>query len=839
MSIIGEPFENYVNTQIEIRQELMGKSSDRGPEMLAWANAKTAWIKLASGVSLSGSYAEDRLKAIGLTPTSNYMGQELAKQNVLFGGTSKRELNTNRNINNFGEFTLVQNSTFKEVYDHTDTDFGLVPMAGIESMDIQDKNRGSIREANIQIKANSRRQLEIIDALYLRLGYTILLEWGNSHYVDNDNDYKEMGSTVIDIADLFFESPVGVSKDVYGKISQLRERYDGNYDGFLGKVTNFTWSFEPDGTYKISLKLISLGSVIESLKINLSPSKDDPFSSQGSGSIESNVISEYLDTFKAINFFLSPTITPTSPNICFIKFGIPATNPPPHNGHLITGDINIPKTSRRYGFFKPRTGFSQSQKDFYTGAVVNNRTYAALKVSGKFTWEWKEENDILQQGNQTDLPTSLDDFSSPTPSKNYILIITVPDQPITSSTTFDDCAYFKIEDIEETTSSDTNSDVNYYIRFSSLLTAINDLTLPIGNGDEKIINIKTSGNTCYTVPNQISYDPRVCLIRNNVEYPAGSTVSKYDIASKLTNFVDLTEKVGKIDNIYLNHLKVKEIINGELDTEGKLTLWNILTKFCEEISKALGGVNNLEPHINVERNEVEIIDHSLPSSQINDPQTPIQIYGYNGTQSPFVRNATLQTKISPEFASMITIGATAAGYTKGMEATAFSKWSRGLVDRFQEKYTFPPSIESGSITPTNQPEIHYMKMFTEETDYSDCGFIVDDVISGNISFDSTRIDTNLSVATEYFKYLKAKSYESDNTGYSPTGNGFIPFNMQLTMDGISGIKIYNKIEVDARFLPFNYPQTIKYIVTKVNHKLSNGDWETSIETISMPGAFAP
>jgi hypothetical protein len=189
---------------------------------------------------------------------------------------------------------------------------------------------------------------------------------------------------------------------------------------------------------------------------------------------------------------------------------------------------------------------------------------------------------------------------------------------------------------------------------------------------------------------------------------------------------------------------------------------------------------------------------------------------------------------------MITIGATAAGYTKGMEATAFSKWSRGLVDRFQQEYSPPSTNETGSAqTPANQPELHYMKMFTESDDYSDCGFISDDKFSGNISFDSARIDTNLSVATEYFKYLKAKSYESDNTGYSPTGNGFIPFNMQLTMDGISGMKIYNKIEVDARFLPFNYPQTIKYIVTKVNHKLSNGDWETSIETISMPGAFAP
>ena len=57
------------------------------------------------------------------------------------------------------------------------------------------------------------------------------------------------------------------------------------------------------------------------------------------------------------------------------------------------------------------------------------------------------------------------------------------------------------------------------------------------------------------------------------------------------------------------------------------------------------------------------------------------------------------------------------------------------------------------------------------------------------------------------------------------------------MDGLSGMKIYNKIEVDTRFLPFNYPETLKFIVKRVSHKLSNGDWETSVETDVIPGAY--
>ena len=43
----------------------------------------------------------------------------------------------------------------------------------------------------------------------------------------------------------------------------------GNYNGFFGKVSNFTWKLNKDNTYDISINLLSLGSVIESLKVNI------------------------------------------------------------------------------------------------------------------------------------------------------------------------------------------------------------------------------------------------------------------------------------------------------------------------------------------------------------------------------------------------------------------------------------------------------------------------------------------------------------------------------------------------------------------------------------------
>jgi hypothetical protein len=54
------------------------------------------------------------------------------------------------------------------------------------------------------------------------------------------------------------------------------------------------------------------------------------------------------------------------------------------------------------------------------------------------------------------------------------------------------------------------------------------------------------------------------------------------------------------------------------------------------------------------------------------------------------------------------------------------------------------------------------------------------------------------------------------------------------MDGLSGIKIYNKLNVDTRFLPRAYGDNLDLIVTGVSHKLSNNDWETDIEATVIP-----
>jgi len=868
MSIIGDPLDDYVNKQIEIRQKKMGIQSGRDLEMLSWANSKTAWVKLASGVFLDGDDedAKKRLIAIGLDVDQN-KGTQLPQKYVLFGGISERKKTSSKTTeitNNKGElitsieydanYISQQRSTFDQVYDHTDTDFGLVPMPGIESIQVNDKNRGSIKEATVEIVAYSRKQLEILDMLYLKLGYTMLLEWGNSHYVDNNGKYKTMGTTHTERFFSFFSNeqkkqhPKSI-KDIDRGIKNLRKSYNGNYDGFIAKVVNFNWTFQPDGSYKITLKLISYGDVVESFKMNLSsknPEYPDNIQSK------SNIVEDFLK-LKLLANQGNPSnyITAVKKKDGSKTFG-------GNIGYFLSGgEIIIRKQYWEVDKFSYSSFIEEKQNIIDTTVIktIIEQKPELVEYEEGIEYDWLVYSQQQKLFNSPkdflimdeDRKKNLDKAIIPTPGAifDYYFKLTINSGTIDIGGVDKDVFYIdqKSKDSEEKLS-DLNDLNNYYIKFQALVEYLNENVFPYINDNQNnlLTKINIVNSRCKYMPNQISFDPRVCIVRAPLNYPNSE---KYVIFPELESFIfyqtnNPDEIYGKISNIYLNFGTIIDSINSNLDEKGDVSPLKFLEDLCNKINKAMGGINNLEPRINDDQ-EIDIIDSSQPSQRINDPQTAIQIYGYSGSYSNFVRNVNLKTEISPEFASMVTIGSTAAGYSKGMEATAFSKWNKGIVDRFKTTIT-PQSLDS--ITTEEEVINSYNQYLTSGENKTRLIFIGysdinnEDIISEPVTIDGELIDTNISVATEFFKYLRAKTYQDNPDIYASTSNGFIPFNMSLTLDGISGIKIYNKIEVDTRFLPYNYPESLKFIVKRVSHKLSNGDWETTIETTVMPGAYS-
>ena len=287
MNILGEGFPDEIIKQVEQRQKVYGSgytSSPRTPEEIVYLNANTSWVKLASSVNVddpsiirNSSLAEADIK-----------GTKLAQKFVLFNGTDDYSEKLRSGIALNGNLLGNNNA-----YGIGGTEFGLRPMMGIISADIKHENRGSIRRATIQVKAFNRVQFDIIDVLYLRLGFNVLLEWGHSMYFDNngvlqkgtDNDNSLIGKFLYPSSNQIF-TPDPSGKDfnyVTGKtgtynsltyvdflklIDNQRKISNGNYDAMFGKVCNFHWSFLPDGSYDITIELVSIGDIIESFKIN-------------------------------------------------------------------------------------------------------------------------------------------------------------------------------------------------------------------------------------------------------------------------------------------------------------------------------------------------------------------------------------------------------------------------------------------------------------------------------------------------------------------------------------------------------------------------------------------
>lgn len=258
-SILGSSFDDFVSKQLDIRTKLLSSNNDvfgkdnitRDLDTINYAISKTAFIRLSSGVNIE---SEEMAMFLG---KKEYQGDGLAKAFILQGGTLNNGALRGGLSGPNSAYTVGATNTLGEL--------GLRPMPGITSINVSTKGRwGSLRETTINIKCFDRNQLSIIETLYLRPGYTILLEWGNTLFYNNDN--KLINS--IKFID-FFDNKLD-KNGYYQQILKKREEYSGNYDAFIGPVLNFSIRTNHDGTYDCVVKAISWGTIIDSLKINTS-----------------------------------------------------------------------------------------------------------------------------------------------------------------------------------------------------------------------------------------------------------------------------------------------------------------------------------------------------------------------------------------------------------------------------------------------------------------------------------------------------------------------------------------------------------------------------------------
>ena len=264
--ILGGPFTKGVSEILDARNKLLSIQSGREDSQLVYLNSNHSWIKLSSAVN-----TED--------------GNDLAKNNVLLGGTLY-----NQTIRQ--GFRPGQEDSAYEI----NPEFGFIPMPGLDSLIVQSKNVfGSIKAASVEFKANSPTQLSNLESLFLRPGFSILVEWGNSHYVDKDGNISSVIETVGD--DIYFKGNDPV--EIQNKIEELKAGQSYAYDGMFGTIKNFTWSYAKNGEYDCKVDIISKGELVESIKSLIFVNTDkDEAAEEGDRSQIGTSLEELLEEIK-------------------------------------------------------------------------------------------------------------------------------------------------------------------------------------------------------------------------------------------------------------------------------------------------------------------------------------------------------------------------------------------------------------------------------------------------------------------------------------------------------------------------------------------------------------
>ena len=232
---------------------------------LSVLNQNTGWVKVSSGSNI-----------LSRDGNKTYSGP--AQRFILHGGSTMSQAQAEKN--NFGtirqginfqkgtSFEKSQNAynNYANVDENKDYSLGIRPMPGITSFSLQTYNPyGTLRQADVTFTVWTLDDLQLAEKLYLRPGFTCVIEFGHSLFVNNSGELEKFGGTKSALSENFLFSAQKIEA-VEKKIEEKRIECDGNYDGFFGYVSNFSYSYRLDGGFDCSMKVVSKGVILDSIK---------------------------------------------------------------------------------------------------------------------------------------------------------------------------------------------------------------------------------------------------------------------------------------------------------------------------------------------------------------------------------------------------------------------------------------------------------------------------------------------------------------------------------------------------------------------------------------------
>tara|TARA_R110002060_G_scaffold28643_1_gene38792 strand:+ start:3505 stop:6621 length:3117 start_codon:yes stop_codon:yes gene_type:complete len=771
MNILGRPFSPWVTEQINARQASLGNSTNLTNSNLLYQNAKAPWIRLASTVDIKAIEGKNtnfsKLANFGLSDTL-IQGDTAARNFILQGGTTKLVDGTgepNSGLN-------ISNSLYNGAYGWGGIEErGFVPMPGIISASVQYYNNGALSKSTINMKCYSRNQLALMDVLYMRPGYNLLLEFGWSQYLNNsgelvqtDNFFSDPLSFIFNPTSVSSESPTHF--DVLNLIQNERIASNGNYEGVFGKITNFNWTFNPDGSYDCKVDLTGMGDMMESLKVNIKlPSKKD--NDEGKSSTTPDTASE--------------------------------TEIPP----IIANKDKTTLNKVLFDLYEKNTSVAVD-----TYQALNIKSFPNVKTeidsNGKIITEYKEEDITI---------------------KNGMLAL-----------------------IGTTTDIEQNSSPQVYITFGALIAYIQKYLLiynkegsPMFAFDVNFKEIEKDENYIVHIPGQFSSNPLSCLIPYQ-GLPEGvaddvnlvnTNVNETLLLNK-SSFLTDNEYLGRLTGIYLNINNLATILDKSKRSEdGSLSLLTYLNSIITSFTQALGGINMISIKVDEVTQSIKFIENSpqrFTKEESNETYARFNTFGVKpDTEGSFIRNIVMGGELGPKYASMITIGAQFSGNKLSSNATGFSTYNLGLEDRVipqKLNHDFDAGTEADSI---KEVELTIGDIWNKQINQKDgetSKSLFESIYNSRL-FISEDINALQELNYNFINQISGKLVEIKQL-QSPI---FLPFNLSVDMDGLAGIRLFERFLLDDSILPPSYGEgNVDLLVKSLNHQVDAMQWVTSMDT---------
>lgn len=876
MSIFKETFKPFVRGQLETREKVIslgnkGVSHSRltsetseglAPGAFYGYQQKQCVLRMSSLVDL----VEDVGLDLGFTrrdgtrstvPFSSYKGETFSRNFILQGGVLSDYAVNDRGRTNVREFEvrggfMKPNKRINLSYgdpsvsaDPSSDGYGVVPMPGITDANIRTKSAyGSLREAKVNFVCHNLRQLEILELLYMRPGYPVVLEWGWSPYIDNDgnivNDFPS-----ISYSDDFWDDNKVTENWCHANILKNKRLSDGNYDGFLGYVTQFNYEARADGGFNCTTELISMGECLDSLK-------------------DTTINNSFIDI---------EDLPPEDQERALYNSAL---------GTIIHDLLVV--TDENAGYAQDvsadgKLGFAE----FFGLAFNGNWGFSVYKEGKKIDGAWAKlveflgdqavaqgiipKNSTLFDGtiNNTkhryirwDLfAEMLNIFVTPRNEKGAPTIVISPDRYTylgNDKFQVEPLLYCKYTDANQNFM-DVSCDAGVCILPHQFADFSEDNLTQLGIFDRIGLGFTALASTsplglAIAGLNGVTTLERGGSYLDGLEFSFNATIELYESAftgenrNVTTNFgrnLQLNQSYAnrRIGNILLNIDMIDEVFKNTFKSKDA-TIGDFLKNIWDKVNNACPTHNFIVRTDFEKPNIVQVIDLPITSNDLNEIDYD-KLFKFNVlSNDTVVRNFKYNTQIPSALKATIAINAQSGMTTNNIDAVTFAAFNEAIKSRlhsFSKKFSNNEAENYASDLVADREERRARLQGGQGIEFKDSligqialykkqffNALEGDIVDENAAAIFSTIKSIIKEAQSIEAYL-----EKTDTGYLKNSS-VIPLNLNLVLDGIGGMIIGNVFRIDESRLPKAYRNSrVAFVVLGEDQNITAGqDWTTNI-----------